>query len=292
MPKLDVTELKNMLRSLEARWQAEEQPERRLGYTPGLEEHSLQTREMLAHSNHQHFMATAAVAGPPPPPPFLPAIDWRAFPGGSGCPAGNYVTPIEDQGNCGSCVAFGTVAAIESAKRLGAKNPNLPADESEADLFYCHGGINPGPTCETGWNVGAALNVCQKVGIVNATCFPYTAGDQPCKKCANWRQRLTKITGSVQLTATAAMKQWLDNNGPLITCFSVYADFYNYRNGVYHHVASALEGGHCVCVVGYNNPGGYWICKNSWSAAWGMQGFFNIAYGQCGINAAMWGVKL
>src|SRR5271165_731115 len=117
MPRLNVTELNNTLRAIQARWQAEEQAERSLGYTAGPEEHSLQMREMVAHSNHQLFMAAMAAAGPLYPP----AIDWRAFqvtPSLPGLPAGDYVTPIEDQKTCGSCVAFGTVATIESAVRI------------------------------------------------------------------------------------------------------------------------------------------------------------------------------
>jgi C1A family cysteine protease len=288
MTKLNVTELNKTLHSVQARWQAEEQEERKLGYVPGPEEHSLQTREMLAHSNHLQFMAMAAAGGPP----YSPAIDWRAFPATPPLPAGDYVTPVEDQKSCGSCVAFGTVAGIESAVRIHAKNPHLAVDLSEADLFYCHGGINPGPTCETGWNPDAALNVCQKVGIVDAACFPYTPGDQPCKKCADWQKRLTKITAWSKITTTAGMKQWLASHGPLITCMSVYADFQSYRSGVYHHVTGPLEGGHCICCVGYNDASRYWICKNSWNTSWGEQGFFRIAYGQCGIDATMWAVQL
>ena len=167
MPRLNATELNITLRSTQARWQAEEQVERRLGYTPGPEEGSLQARETLAHSNHQQFMAMAGIAGPPTPT----GIDWRAFSGSPpppGLPAGDYVTPVENQKTCGSCVAFGTVATIESAVRIRAKNPKLAVDLSEADLFYCHGGINPGPTCETGWNPSAVTphTPCKYTAIV------------------------------------------------------------------------------------------------------------------------------
>ena len=40
-------------------------------------------------------------------------------------------------------------------------------------------------------------------------------------------------------------------------------------------------------MVGYDDAGGFWICKNSWGTGWGEAGFFCIAYGQCGINH-MW----
>jgi C1A family cysteine protease len=77
-----------------------------------------------------------------------------------------------------------------------------------------------------------------------------------------------------------------------VTCFSVYADFFNYHTGIYHHVSGSLQGGHCVCCVGYDDVKRCWICKNSWNTSWGDSGFFNIAYGQVGIDAAMWALEL
>jgi len=293
MTKLKLTELNSTLRNLQARWKAAEvQADYHLGYSPAAGEHPLQTREFLAYSNHQHFMAAASTGAALPNPP---AVDWRWFKTAAclaGGQPGDYVTPVKDQKTCGCCVAFGTVAAIESAVRIQAKNPSLAVDLSEADLFYCHDGITPGPTCESGWNPTAALACCKNTGIVDAKCFPYTPGDQRCNKCTDWKQRLTKISAWQTLTSTGAMKDWLACHGPLITCMSVYADFQNYQSGVYHHVSGPLEGGHCICCVGYDDSSRFWICKNSWNTGWGEQGFFRIAYGQCGIDASMWAVQL
>jgi C1A family cysteine protease len=205
------------------------------------------------------------------------------------------VTPVRDQKSCGSCVAFGTLAAFESAIRIHDKNPAKAVDLSEADLFYCHAEAEHGRHCggpTGGWWPDAALACCQNPGVVDEPCFPYTPGDQPCKKCTDWKKRLTKIAKWQKITSTTAMKQWLATRGPLITCFSVYADFYSYHSGIYHHVSGALEGGHCVCCVGYDDARRYWICKNSWNTTWGDHGFFNIAYGQVGIDAAMWALEI
>lgn len=108
--------------------------EHSLGYSPGAEENSLRMREMLARANHQHFMATAAVAAPTAYPL---AYDWRAAPAHAGRPAGNYMTPIRDQGQCGSCVSFGSVAALESDELIKHNNPGNNMDLSEAFLFFC-----------------------------------------------------------------------------------------------------------------------------------------------------------
>src|SRR6266545_1894390 len=62
----------------------------------------------------------------------------------------SFVTPIRDQGSCGSCVAFGCVAAIEGSLAFQHKYPHPDFDLSEAHLFYCYGG-SEGRNCLTGW---------------------------------------------------------------------------------------------------------------------------------------------
>jgi len=51
---------------------------------------------------------------------------------------------------------------------------------------------------------------------------------------------------------------------------------------VYRQVAGNLCRYHAVCVIGYD--AGYWIAKNSSNSSWGIQGFFLIRYGECGID--------
>jgi C1A family cysteine protease len=67
------------------------------------------------------------------------AIDWRNN-------GGNYVTPIKDQKQCGSCVGFCTCSVIESAVRIKLGNPNYAIDLSEGFLQFCGGG-----SCD-GWD--------------------------------------------------------------------------------------------------------------------------------------------
>jgi Papain family cysteine protease len=142
MSALNLTELNAALRNVGARWEAAQPAEEHLlGYVPGPEDHSFEEREHLSRANYTRFMAmtAAAVAGPPYPP----SIDWRHFAAHPPLPAGDYVTPVRDQKSCGSCVAFGTLAAFESAIRIHDKNPAKAVDLSEADLFYCHGEAIP-----------------------------------------------------------------------------------------------------------------------------------------------------
>ena len=76
------------------------------------------------------------------------------------------------------------------------------------------------------------------------------------------------------------------------TSVEVYDDFYTYGSGVYSHVMGPFTGLHCVAVVGYDDGNRSWLCKNSWGAGWGEQGFFRIRYGQCEIDKGFpfWGI--
>ncbi len=203
----------------------------------------------------------------------------------------NFVTPIRNQKSCGSCVAFGTVATVESNLRLQRSNPDLAVDLSEAHLFFCYG-RDKGATCSTGWWPNEALDAFKSGGVADEACYSYDDGlaKQDCSGlCANWKDRVTKITGYTAMTGNPAkIKEWISNNvGPVCACFIVYEDFFSYTSGIYKYVSGAKAGGHCVTIVGYNDSLGYWICKNSWGTGWGEQGFFRIAYGQCGIDSWM-----
>jgi hypothetical protein len=176
--------------------------------------------------------------------------------------------------------------------RVKAKKPDLSVDLSEAHLFYCHG-ADMGRNCGNGWWPNQALDAFKSNGVVDEACFPYRAGDQPCSPCSDWRNRVRKITSWQSLNSADRMKTWLSQNGPLVSCFIVYEDFMRYGGGVYQHVSGQRLGGHCICIVGYNDAESCWIGKNSWGADWGeKKGFFRIHYGEGGIDYEMWGVDV
>jgi hypothetical protein len=285
MADMNVSELQKRLAASNALWKAAENPiarlaaderRRRLGFKPGPNEPSLKEREAISKTRRAAVRAMGAPA----------SFDLRNV-GGS-----NFVTSVKDQGGCGSCVAFGTIATVESALQFARKNPNLGVDLSEAHLFSCIG-KDTNATCADGWWPEAALDGVRDVGVTDEACFPYRGEDQNCEsKCSDWQSRLTKILGWHRLNDVAGMKEWIAERGPLVACFTVYEDFFAYSTGVYHHTVDVEAGGHCVSVVGFDDTEGCWICKNSWDSSWGDGGFFRIQYGDSGIDASMWGVDV
>lgn len=92
------------------------------------------------------------------------------------------------------------------------------------------------------------------------------------------------------LTDIAEMKQWLVDNGPLIANFTVNADLYEYKSGVYRYDGKAAErGGHAVEIIGFDDALRCWIFKNSWGTDWGEKGYGRIGYGERGIDDVMYG---
>jgi len=205
----------------------------------------------------------------------LPAsIDWRDH-------GGDWTTPIRDQSDCGSCVAFATLGAVESRLEIYHNDPNETPDLSEQHLFFCGGG-----DCEYGWYPSAAMSFTRDIGVVDETCDPYDANDHTCSLCTDWQIRATRIHCWYYVYGRDDVKYYLANYGPVEATMAVYTDFDSYTGGVYYHSEGEYRGGHAITLVGYDDDGGYWIAKNSWGTDWGESGWFRAAYGDVIYDSA------
>lgn len=286
--KLELSAIQEAIASSNADWEAgittvselsDTEKKILLGYTPPPGAPSLEEQEQAGAAALTDYLTARSFNSFGAPA----ALDWRNN-------GGNFVTDVKNQGSCGSCVAFGTIASVESQIKI-LRGAAFAINLSEAHLFYCHA-RSENRNCGNGWWPDKAFNFFQSQGVTEEAYYPYTAGDQNCTgKLSGWDSNLTKITGYSKINGIEAIKEYVATKGPVEACFSVYNDFYNYRTGVYRYATGALLGGHCVCIVGYDTAGGYWICKNSWGTSFGESGFFKIAFGQCGIEGQVYGAS-
>ena len=271
MAILNIQKLNANLARANARWQSRQTPQSNMS--------NQQKRDLLGVVVDQAALAAAMrpVAAAASVANFAPAVDWRNH-------NGNHVTPVKDQGGCGSCVSFCTSATVESMASIEC---GQLLDLSEADLHFCS---NHGENCN-GWWPDNAIAEVKRRGIPDEASFPYfTAfdGPPPTPHCIVGPDRdahAVKVTSSGTLTNTVDRKNYLSNVGPCCAVLHVFNDFFSYANGVYHHVTGSDVGLHCVEVIGYSEIEQCWICKNSWGVGWGNGGFFKIAYGEAGIDS-------
>lgn len=200
------------------------------------------------------------------------ALDWRNYNGY------DYVTPVRDQGNCGSCWAFATTAALESNDLI--TNGITALDLAEQVLLSCSGA----GSCNGGY-IDEASNFIVSPGLPPESYYPYTAANGQCSSAeAGWQAVTAQITSWQWITSTsptvAAIKNALNTYGPLVTTMNVYNDFFYYSGGIYQYTSGKYQGAHAILIVGYDDTGQYFIVKNSWGSSWGESGYFRIAYSQ------------
>ena len=207
------------------------------------------------------------------------SIDWREK---------NAVTPVKDQGQCGSCWSFSATGAMEGAWAI-AKGELVSLSEQE--LVDCSAGFHYGNHGCNGGLMDGAFQFAIDNGMCTEQEYSYTAKQGSCEQCT--KEITISSCQDVPSKNQMALKEAVSIGPVSVAIEADTRTFQLYKSGVITSDACGTKLDHGVLTAGYGEEDGimYWLVKNSWGSSWGEQGYVKIERsdktndpGVCGIS--------
>ncbi|XP_044305202.1 cathepsin S [Varanus komodoensis] len=205
------------------------------------------------------------------------SVDWRE----KGC-----VTDVKNQGACGACWAFSSVAALECQLKLKTGKLISLSPQNLVDCSTMYG--NHG--CHGGYITSAFKYIIDNNGIDSEAFYPYKAQDEKCHYDVAGRAATCSNYVILPAGDENALKDAVANVGPVsVGIDAAEPTFFLFKHGVYNDPKCTADHiNHGVVVIGYGteNSMDYWLVKNSWGKYFGDQGYIKIARNngnRCGI---------
>jgi len=202
-----------------------------------------------------------------------PSFDWRTK---------GAVSPVRNQGQCGSCWAMTVVAAVESACYILTHNLTM---QSTQDLMDCSSSAgNQG--CNGGL-IDESFAWLASNPLPEDACYPYTAesGTSCKKKCPpiKW----CHVTGFKDVPKDEAAMMTAVNQQPLALAVEADTSFQFYSAGVIDDAKCGKSLDHTLLLIGYGTDATkkYWTLQNTWGGSWGEKGYVRLVRDKdmCGV---------
>jgi C1A family cysteine protease len=208
-------------------------------------------------------------------------------------------SPVEDQGNLGSCTANAIVGALEFLE----KKENLPfADLSRLFVYYNERVIEGTVAQDSGAFLRDGIKSVAKQGVCPEPAWPYKIAafaKKPTASCYKAAKK-HKISSYNRLNTVDEMRACLADGYPFVFGFTVYDSFETAavaKTGVVNlpKPNEKVVGGHAVAAVGYDDSKKRFLLRNSWGPNWGVQGYFTMPYAYLGdrnLSDDFWTVRV
>lgn len=196
-----------------------------------------------------------------------------------------YLTPIRNQGACGSCWAFAAVGTLEASNSIvNGAGPDL----AEQHALSCSGG----GTCSGGWYtpiyewLGAG-----KDGLQLEDSVPYEASNGQCKAGGPTPYEVETwgwVDAYDVVPSVDEIKASMCKYGPLTAAVAATPAFIAYTGGTFDEKSNTGVN-HAIVLVGWDDQKGAWLLRNSWGSNWGDNGYMWIEYGSNSVGSyAAW----